>query len=292
MLERRTWGGHLFDGFNVVLMILLSAVTLYPLLYVVFASMSDPGQLMQARGLLLFPAGFSLDAYRAVLHNPMILSSYWNTLIYVVTGTAINMAMTCLAAYALSRKNVFWNHPVMIMIVITMFFQGGLIPTYLLVKNLGMIDTMWALVLPPAMSAWNMIIMRTAFQNVPVSLEESARLDGANDFTILMRIVIPLSLPVLAVMVLFYGVAHWNSWFSALIYLRTRDLYPLQMVLREILIQNDTNSMMKAFESDRLAIGETIKYATIIVATIPILVLYPFLQKYFVKGVLIGSLKE
>jgi putative aldouronate transport system permease protein len=156
-----------------------------------------------------------------------------------------------------------------------------------------MIDTMWALIIPSAMSAWNMIVMRTAFQSVPVSLEESARLDGANDFTIMLRIVIPLSLPVLAVMVLFYGVNQWNSWFSALIYLRTRDLYPLQMVLREILIQNNTESMMmKTFDTDRLAISETIKYATIVVATLPILLLYPFLQKYFVKGVLIGSLKE
>lgn len=185
-----------------------------------------------------------------------------------------------------------WKNPIMFLIVFTMFFNGGLIPTYLLVNNLGLLDSRWALIIPSAMSAYNLIIMRTSFQGIPVSLEESAKLDGANDFTVLFRIVLPLSMPVVAVMILFYGVGHWNSWFNALIYLRTRDLYPLQLILREILITNSTDSMMTGVGgADKMPIGETIKYATIIVATIPILLLYPFLQKYFVKGVMIGAIK-
>jgi len=179
------------------------------------------------------------------------------------------------------------------MIVVTMFFQGGLIPTYLLVSNLGLVDTPWAMIIPGAINTWNLIIMRTSFQAVPASLEESAKIDGANEWTIMWRIILPLSIPVMAVMVLFYAVGHWNAWFNAMIYLRDRNLYPLQLILREILITNSTDSMMtNASGVDKMPISETIKYATIMVATIPILVLYPFLQKYFVKGVMIGALKE
>jgi putative aldouronate transport system permease protein len=200
--------------------------------------------------------------------------------------------MTSFGAYALSRQHVMWKNPVMFLIVFTMFFSGGLIPTYLLIQDLGMLNTRWALIIPSAMSAYNLIIMRTSFQSVPVSLEESAKLDGASDFTVLFRVILPLSMPVVAVMILFYGVAHWNSWFSALIYLRKRELYPLQLILREILITSSTESMMTSVGgADKTPIGETIKYATIIVATGPILLLYPFLQKYFVKGVMIGAIK-
>jgi len=200
--------------------------------------------------------------------------------------------MTSLGAYALSRQNFLWKNPIMFGIVFTMFFSGGLIPTFLLVNKIGLLDSRWALIIPAAMSTYNLIIMRTSFQGIPASLEESAKLDGANDFTVLFRIVMPLSMPVIAVMILFYGVAHWNSWFSALIYIRSRDLFPLQLILREILITNNTDSMMTGVGGgDRMPIGETIKYATIIVSTIPVLCLYPFLQKYFVKGVMIGAIK-
>jgi putative aldouronate transport system permease protein len=289
---RRSWGERLFDGANVIFMILLSAVTLYPFLYVLFASLSDPTWVVQMRGLILFPKGATLEAYKLVFDNPAILTGYANTLFYVIVGTALNILMTSLGAYALSRQSVMWKNPIMFLIVFTMFFNGGLIPTYLLVNNLGMLDSRWALIIPSAMSAYNLIIMRTSFQSIPVSLEESAKLDGANDFTVLFRIVLPLSMPVVAVMILFYGVGHWNGWFNALIYLRTRDLYPLQLILREILITNSTDSMMTGVGgADKMPIGETIKYATIIVATVPILMLYPFLQKYFVKGVMIGAIK-
>lgn len=288
----RSFGERLFDFVNVILLVGLSVVTLYPFLYVLIASFSDPAWVVAVRGLLWYPKGFTTEAYRLVFDNPAILTGYWNTIVYVSAGTALNILMTSLGAYGLSRQQVMWKNPIMFMIVFTMFFSGGLIPTYLLIGHLGMSDTRWALIVPTAMSAYNLIIMRTSFQAVPVSLEESARLDGANDFTILFRIVLPLSMPVVAVMILFYGVANWNSWFNALIYLRTRDLYPLQLILREILITNSTDSMMTSVSGgDKAPVSETIKYATIIVATVPILLLYPFLQKYFVKGVMIGAIK-
>ncbi len=293
MVHKKTFGEHIFDTSNTLALMLLSLVTLYPFVYVLFASVSNPAELVQHRGILLWPKGFTLDAYRLVFENPNIIRSYLNTIFYVTVGTALNILMTALGAYALSRRNVMWKNTIMIMIVLTMFFDGGLIPRYLLMKNLGLLDTYAALIVPAAISTWNLIVMRTAFQSVPVALEESARMDGAGDWTILFRIIIPLSLPVIAVMILFYGVGHWNRWFEALIYLRERDLFPLQLILREILVQNDTSSMMTSVGGgDRMPIGETIKYATIIVATVPILLLYPFLQKYFVKGVMIGAIKE
>jgi len=293
MRTTRSVSEVLFDSANVILLCLLSIITLYPFLYVMFASISTPAEFVQHRGILLWPKGFSLDSYRMVFENPNIIRSYLNTIFYVVVGTTLSILMTALGAYGLSRKNVMWKGAIMMLIVMTMFFDGGLIPKYLLVKNMGLLDTYWALIIPSAMTTWNLIIMRTAFQGVPDALEESARIDGATDWTILFRIIIPLSLPVIAVMVLFYGVWHWNKWFDALIYLRDRDLFPLQLILREILIQNDTSSMMTSVGGgDRMPVGETIKYATIMVATLPILFLYPFLQKYFVKGVMIGAIKE
>lgn len=244
MRTTRSVSEVLFDSANVILLCLLSIITLYPFLYVLFASISTPAEFVQHRGILLWPKGFSLDSYRMVFENPNIIRSYLNTIFYVVVGTTLNILMTALGAYGLSRKNVMWKGAIMMLIVMTMFFDGGLIPKYLLVKNMGLLDTYWALIIPSAMTTWNLIIMRTAFQGVPDALEESARIDGATDWTILFRIIIPLSLPVIAVMVLFYGVWHWNKWFDALIYLRDRDLFPLQLILREILIQNDTSSMM------------------------------------------------
>jgi len=294
MRIRQSKGELAFNAVNVVLMTGLIIVTLYPLLHVAFASISDPTALMRSRGLLVGPVGFTLDAYARVFDNPMILTGYRNTLFYVFGGTALNLLMTMLAAYALSRRNVMFRRPLTLLIVFTMFFSGGLIPTFLLVgRTLNLMDTPWALILPGAIHTFNMIIMRTAFEGIPYELEEAARIDGANDFTILFRIVLPLSMPVVAVMILFYAVGHWNAFFSAMVYLRTRDLYPLQLILREILISNSTEMMTAGVASgDVMPIGETIKYATIIVATVPILFVYPFLQRYFVKGVMIGAVKE
>lgn len=288
-----TVGEKAFGVFNTGFMIGLCAVMLYPFLYVLFASLSDATSFLQHRGLMFGPIGFDLVAYKSVFDNPMISKGYQNTLLYVVLGTAINLLMTAIGAYVLSRPKLYFKNMMMFFIVFTMVFNGGLIPTYLLVGDLGMMNTMWALLVPGAINTFNMIIMRTAFQSVPASLEESARIDGANDWTVLFRIIVPLSMPVIAVMILWYAVGHWNSYFSALVYLRNREMYPLQLILREILIANSTDSMMTGVASDdKYAIGETIKYATIIVSTLPIICLYPFLQKHFVKGVMIGSLKE
>ncbi len=294
MAIKKTPGERLFDLFNVLLLGGLIVVTAYPLAHVLFASFSNPGLLASHTGPLLWPRGFSLAAYDAVFNNPNIVTGYRNTLFYVVLGTAFNMLMTCLGAYALSRRELMWKRPILLLIVFTLFFSGGLIPTYLLVaRTLDWIDTPWALIVPGVISTFNLLVLKTGFEQVPVALEESARLDGANDFTILFRIVIPLSLPSIAVITLFYAVGHWNAFFSALIYLRDRTLYPLQLVLREILIANQIGDMTTgSLGGDVEPIGETIKYATIIVATVPILFLYPFLQRYFVKGVLIGAIKE
>jgi putative aldouronate transport system permease protein len=294
MLSRRSGGEQAFNVVNMVLLLGLVVVTAYPLVYVVFASLSEPSQLVANRGALLRPLGFSLDAYRLVLQNPMIAIGYRNTLFYVVAGTALNLVLTCLGAYALSRQNFMLKTPIMILIVFTLFFSGGLIPTFLLIgQTLHMQDTVWALIFPTAINTWNLIILKTAFESVPVSLEEAARIDGANDFTILWRVVLPLSLPALAVVVLFYAVAHWNAYFNALVYIQSRELYPLQLVLREILITSNVESMTTGVSSgDTYQVAQTIKYATIVVATLPILLIYPFLQKYFVKGALIGAVKE
>jgi putative aldouronate transport system permease protein len=291
---RESLGERLFGIGNVAFLIVLMIVMVYPLLFILFASLSNANELTQHRGLLFAPIDLTFEAYRRVLQNPLILSGYRNTLFIVIVGTSLNVFMTALGAYALSRRNVLFKNPIMFGIVFTMFFSGGLIPSYLLVgQTLHMQDTLWALIIPGAMSTLNLIIMRTAFNAVPVSLEEAARMDGANDWTILFRIVIPLSWPVVAVMILFYGVGHWNAFFSALVYLRDRDLYPLQLVLREILISSNVQNMTTDVASgDVQAIGETIKYATIIVATVPILFVYPYLQRYFVKGVTIGAIKE
>ncbi|MNI22947.1 L-arabinose transport system permease protein AraQ [compost metagenome] len=294
MKIKRTAGERLFDGANVLLMIALIVITLYPLWHVLNASLSDSGRLMAHRGLLLFPEGFNLDSYKLVLSNPSILSGYRNTLVIVVLGTALNLLFTILGAYTLSRKSFMLRNPIMLAIVFTMFFNGGIIPTYLLINNtLHMGNSLLALIVPGLVSSYNLIIMRTAFQEISESLLESARIDGAGEVRILWRIVVPLSMPVIAVMILFYGVAHWNSWFGAILYIRDRSLYPLQLVLREILIQNSTDSMTtSAAMGDKEAIGESVKYATVMVATLPILLIYPFLQKYFVKGVMIGAIKE
>jgi len=290
---KRSLSELVFDYGNVLFMFALVGATLYPLLYIVFASFSDPALLAQHRGLLAGPLGFSTAAYTLVFENPNILTGYRNTIFYVVSGTAISIILTTLGAYVLSRRGVLWKEPIMFLIVFTMFFSGGLIPTFLLVgRSLGWINSPLALIIPSAIQTYNLIIMRTAFQEVPYELTEAARIDGANDFQILLRIYLPLVQPVLAVMILFYSVSNWNSYFPALIYLRDRELYPLQLILREILIQNSTSNMTTtAASGDVQMISETIKYATIIVATVPILLIYPFLQRYFVKGVLIGSIK-
>ncbi|PYI50500.1 carbohydrate ABC transporter permease [Paenibacillus flagellatus] len=292
MKLRQTAFDRLFDVAVYAALLALAAVTLYPLLYVAFASLSDAARLVVHKGLLVRPLGFSLEAYKSVFANPGILTGYRNTLFILIAGVAVNLFMTALAAYVLSRRNVLWNKPFLFVIVLTMFFNGGLIPLYLIVKNVGLVDSLWSTVIPFSVNTFNLIIMRTAFMAIPESLEESAKMDGAHHFTILFRIVLPLSMPVLAVMTLYYAVEKWNGWFYASVFIQNRDLYPLQLTLREILIANSTDSMAQGADAaERFQVGETIKYATIMVATIPILCVYPFVQKYFVKGVMVGALK-
>lgn len=284
----------IIDVIVTLFMVFIIIITLYPFYYIIVASISQPVALMAHRGLLFWPLGSpTLDAYRMVIfQNPMIELGYLNTIGYVLGGTALNIVMTTLGAYALSRENVKLGPPIMFGITFTMMFSGGMIPLFLLVRDLGWINSRLSQIVPTAISVYNLIILRTSFQSIPNSLIESAELDGANDFTILLRIVLPLSGAVMAVMVLFYSVSHWNSWFPAMLYLRKRELYPLQLILREILITNNTDNMsVGAAASDQAPIGVAIQYATIIVSTLPIMLVYPFLQKYFVKGVMIGAIK-
>jgi putative aldouronate transport system permease protein len=290
---RDTTGEKIFYGFNYVFLVLLSFVCLYPMYYVFVGAMSDPQNMLGHRGMLLFPLGLSFDSFRRVFQYPMIPIGYRNTLFYVAAGTAINLFLTTLGAYGLSRKKVMFRNPIMFVIVFTMFFNGGLIPTYLWMNKIHLVNTFWAMLLPKAISAWNLIIMRTSFAAIPDSMIESAKIEGAGDVMILLRIIIPLSTAVIAVMILYYGVSNWNTWFNALIYLRDRKFYPLQLVLREILIANDTSRMTTSTISsaDKEPLGLTIKYATIIIATLPVLTFYPFIQKYFIKGVMVGAIK-
>ncbi|MCI8624481.1 MAG: carbohydrate ABC transporter permease [Provencibacterium sp.] len=283
---------RVFSGVNGLLLLIIMFICVYPMIHILAASLSEASAIASHRGLLFWPKGFSLDSYGLVFENPYILSGYGNTILYVVAGTLLNLVLTTMAAYALSRHQNRVRQAVMLGITFTMYFSGGLIPTYMLINNLGIANTRWVMLLPGAVSAYNLIIMRTYFAGVPAALEESAKIDGANDFTVLARIFVPLAKPVIAVMTLFYGVGHWNAWFNASLYIQNRDLLPLQVILREILIQNSTQNMTTSVEGfDKMMVAETVKYATIIVATLPILALYPFLQKYFVKGVMVGSIK-
>ena len=280
-----------FGYFNVFLLSVFSIMCVYPMIHILFASFSDPNALMRHQGILLRPLGFTLEGYRLTFRNPGIMSGYANTLFYVGVGTTINISVTSLAAYSLSRKRVLFRNPIMFMIVFTMFFSGGIIPLFLIVRGLGLLNTRIIMVIHNTVSAWNLIVMRTGFAAVPDSLEESAKMDGANDFTVLFRIILPLSKAVIAVMVLFYGVGHWNSWLPAVIFLRDRGLYPLQLILREILIIQEEAAILPAVPAEDMMYRMLVRYSTVIIATVPILFSYPFLQRYFVKGVMIGSIK-
>lgn len=292
MNMKKTNGEKAFSVFNVIFLAVISIICLYPMLYVAFASLSSSQMLMRHTGLLLHPMGFNLNAYVKVFQNPMIVKGYANTLIILVLGVSVNMILTALGAFFLTRQNVYFKKHIMLLIIFTMYFSGGMIPTYLTVRSLGLYNTVWAVILPTAVSTYNLIIMRTGFASIPRGLDEAATIDGANQFVIFSRIYLPLSKAILAVIFLYYAVGSWNAWFNASIYLNDREKYPLQLVLREILISNDTGSRISdGSMSDFEGIGLSIKYAAIMASTLPILVVYPFIQKYFVKGVLIGSLK-
>jgi putative aldouronate transport system permease protein len=284
---------NIFMVFNYAFLAFISFACLYPMLYVLFASLSDNNLLMQHTGVLLKPQGFSITAYDKVFKNPMILLGYRNTFFVLIVGVLLSLFMTSLGAYFLSRKQVYFKKPIMMLITFTMFFGGGMIPTYLNLRDLHLTNTLWGLIIPGAISTYNLIILRTSFSAIPDSLTEAAIIDGAGHIRILFSIVLPLSKAILAVMILYYGIAIWNAWFWASAILRRRELYPLQVILREILLQNSAVEMATGVDAgDQESVAATIKYATIIVATVPVLCIYPFLQKYFARGVMIGAVKE
>lgn len=293
VVERKTVGERVLHGSNITLLVIMTLLFLYPMWHCVMASVSNATDLIGYRGFLLKPIGFSLEGYKAVFKNRNILTGYGNTLFYTIVGTTINVLLTVIGGYCLSRRSMMWKTPITLLVVFTMYVDFGLIPAFLNIRDLGLHDTRWAIILPEAINTYNLIVMRTAFGALSPSLEESAKLDGANDITILFRILLPLAKATVAVVALFYAVGHWNNWYSAMIYLQDRGKFPLQLFLREILISNTQTFGNQP--TGRLDItqhlDELIKYCSIMVATVPILVIYPFAQKYFVSGIMIGAVK-
>ncbi|MBB6672402.1 carbohydrate ABC transporter permease [Cohnella nanjingensis] len=280
--------------FLYVLLAIIAMSVLYPLLYILSSSLSSPKAVVSGQ-VWLFPAEFSLRAYQSILGSSQLMLGFYNSIVYTVVGTLINVAFTVLMAFPLSQRGMPGRKYLMILMMITLFFSGGLIPTYLLVKDLHLLDTRWALWLPGAFSIFQVIVARTFFQtSIPIELQEASQIDGCRDSRYLWSVVLPLSKPILAVMTLMYAVGHWNAYFDALIYLRSEHLFPLQYVLRNLLILNAVDPGMLANTSQRMrdqGFEQVLKYALIVVTCIPVLVLYPFVQKHFVKGVMIGSLK-
>jgi putative aldouronate transport system permease protein len=290
---RESFGDRIFLAGVYIFLLVVLVVVLYPLVFVVSSSLSSPVAVSSGR-VWLWPVDFSLRGYQVTLGNPQIITGYANSLYYTFFGTLISVALTVLVAYPLSRRTLWGRNGIMFFITFTMIFSGGLIPTYLVVKQMGMLNTRWALLIPQAVAAWQVIIARTFFQvNVPDELAEAAELDGCSDISFLWSIVIPLSQPIIAVLVLMYAVGQWNAYFDALLYLKSAALQPLQLVLRSILILNTTTSgsMEASVMIERQQMADLLKYSLIVVGSLPVLIIYPFAQRYFVKGMLIGSIK-
>ncbi|QTE72944.1 carbohydrate ABC transporter permease [Clostridiales bacterium FE2010] len=282
-------GRRAFVIINTIVLLLVSAIMLYPAIYVIAASFSEETAILRG-DVFLIPVRAHVKAYQKVFVYPMLWQSYRNTLIYTFLGTAINLVLTVFGAWALSQKKTVGRRFLTLMCTFTMFFGGGMIPTFLVVKGLGLLNTIWAILLPGAVSTYNMILMRTFFRQIPESLVEAAELDGCRDFGVLFRIVLPLSLASLMTIGMFYAVGHWNSYFPAVMYLTTnKELNPLQIILRQVVLLNE---IVENASSTENVMAEGIKYATIVVAMLPMLCIYPFVQRYFVKGVMVGSVKE
>ena len=292
---RMSRGQKAFNVFNITFMALLMIVTLYPFYYVICASFSSSTYLQVHRGFLIAPVKATIGAYRKTFNHALILSGFGNIFKIMIIALPINLLVTIIAAYFMSQRGMMFKGPIVFLMMFTMFFGGGLIPSYLNIKQLGLYNTLWALIVPGCLSIYNAIIMKTAMEAVPESLSESAYMDGANDLVVLFRILVPLIIPTLAVILLYYGVGHWNSWFPATIYLEDNTKLPIQAVLRSIVIENEMllGGATEVIEGETYAndYTETIKYAVIVISTIPILCVYPFLQRFFVKGVMIGAVK-
>lgn len=282
-------GSKVFDVVNYLILAVIGFIMFYPMWYVFIVSMSS-AKFISLGEISFLPKGITFEAYERVFQSKNIWSGYKNTIIYTVVGTAINLLLTAMCAYPLSRKEFYGRKTLTILITVTMFVSGGMIPLYLVVNSLHMMNTMWAVILPTAISTYNMIIMRTSFEAIPDALIESAYLDGANDIIILRHIVLPLSKAIVATMVLFYSVFHWNSYFPAMLYLNSKSKYPVQVIMRDIIIGSD---MSEAGDTSALSMVSTTnyRYAVIIISLIPILLVYPFIQKYFTKGVMVGAVK-
>lgn len=281
------------DILMAIVLLLVAIIMVYPLLYEVFVSFSDSLEFVKHRGIMIKPAGFSLQAYEVVLGSKEIWMGYRNTILIEIVGLSFNLTLTSLGAYFLTRKNVLWKKVINILIIITMYFSGGLVPTYLAIRSYGLYNSIWALILPSALNTYNLILLRSYFSTIPDSLAESVTMDGGGHLTILTKIYVPLAKPGMMVMLLYYAVSHWNSWFSASVYLRDANKAPLQLVLRRM-FEDGSPTLLKLvgnynnFDS----LQETVKAAMMVVSTLPILCLYPFLQKHFESGIMIGSLKE
>ncbi len=291
---KRTRGEKIFAVFNTFGLLLLSVIFVLPIWHVLMGSISDPLKISAHSGLILAPIGqMTMGGYRLVFNNASIVRAYGYTIMYVALSTGIGLVLNILAAYVMSRKNLYWGKLFSFIVLFTMMFNGGLVPTFIQIRNLKMLNTIWAVILPSALSAYNIIIMRTSFAGIPEEMLEAARIDGAGHTRILLQIVLPVSKAIIMVIVLFYGVLHWNEWFNAAIYLpQARSKFPLQLVLREIVLLSSENSIVAdADGQDVMIYRPLIKYATIMVSVIPMMALYPFVQRYFVSGVMIGSVK-
>ena len=285
----------LFVGFNYTMLTAMAIIFILPVIHVFFSSISDPYWLNTKSGLVLYPHGINFTGYRLVFNNKDLIRGFGNTLIYVTAATVLGLVVTIIGAYVLSRRDMLFADMIMMLISFTMIFGGGIVPSYIIMQKLSLLNTRWAVILPACVSTYNLIIMRTAFQTVPPALEESARLDGAGDLTVIFQVLLPLVKASAATIALYYIIAHWNSWFQASMYLQNRELFPLQLVLREILIVNDANTAasMTTLDavSDANAYKQLVKYAVIIVSSAPMLVVYPFVMKYFESGVMVGAVK-
>lgn len=286
-------GDRLFLISIYVILTIVLVVVLYPLIYILSSSFSSPSAVSAGR-VWFWPVDFSIRGYETLFKNPQVLTGYGNSLFYTAAGTLVSVTLTVMLAYPLSRKTFYGRGAIMMIITFTMLFSGGLIPTYMVVKELGMIDSRWALLIPNAVWVWQVIIARSFFQSsIPDELAEASEMDGCSDLRFMRSVVLPLSKPILAVLVLMYAVGQWNAYFDALIYLKSADKFPLQLILRSIIIQNNSgNSVMDAMKQvERQQLSELLKYSLIVVATLPVLAIYPFVQRYFVQGMLVGSVK-
>ncbi|MBD2845011.1 carbohydrate ABC transporter permease [Paenibacillus sp. IB182496] len=292
MVQDRSWGSRLFSLVNYTVVGLLALIAIIPFVHLIAASLTTAQELRE-QTFLLFPTVLSLDSYRYILSTDTIVRSMGVTIFITVAGTSINIAMTTLMAYPLARRTLIAREQLLLMVLFTMMFNGGMIPTFLVVKELGLLNSYWALLLPGAISAFNLIVMKNFFQQLPDGLEESAKIDGANDLIILIRLVIPLSMPAIATFSLFYAVSHWNSFLAPILYINDSDKWPVQILMRQIIILSqggvgDSEEMAPDFV---VPPEQTLKAAVIVFSNLPILIVYPFLQKYFAKGILLGSVK-